>query len=195
MLFQEAIEIFRKVGDRRSVAIALINLARTAYREGEFENAAQLLDESLSLSRQLSIRWTDSFVLEIIGLLSRSQGNMAQACELFKESLKISAEQDNQQGIANCLGALAGLAVFAKQPARAARLFAAAEKIRDTQKMYMGGDDRQEYEQYLAALRRELDQTTMDALWMEGYSISLEEIIADLKDWQASWWAQPQPVA
>ncbi len=193
--FIEAIDIFQKVGDRRNVAMAWINLARTAYRQGDRESATRFLNESMSLSRQLSIRWTISFVLEIMGLLNRSQGNLAQAYELFKESLNISAEQDNQQGIANCLGALAGLAVLAKQPARAARLFAATEKIRNTQGLYMGRDDRQEYEQYLATLRGQLDQKAIETVWMEGHSITLAEIIDDLKDWQASWWTRPEPVA
>lgn len=27
---------------------------------------------------------------------------------------------------------------------------------------------------------------------MEGYAITLPEIIADLEGWQASWWTQPE---
>ncbi len=194
MLFHDALDIFKKVGDRRNVAIALINLARAAYRQEDHESAWLFLNESMSLSRQLSIRWTISFVLEIMGLLNRGQGNMAQAFELFKESLKISMEQDNQQGIANCLGALAGLSVSAKEPARAARLFAASEKIREAQGMFMAGNDRHEYEQFLATLHDQLDHKAIETLWEEGYSVTLKEIIADLEDWQASWWSQPEQV-
>jgi predicted ATPase/class 3 adenylate cyclase len=192
--FHEALDIFQKVGDRRNIAIALINLARAAYRQGDHESAWLFLNESMTLSRQLSIRWTISFVLEIMGLLNRGQGNMVQAFELFKESLEISTEQANQQGIANCLGALAGLSVVAKQPARAARLFAASEKIRDIHGMFMAGDDRKEFEQFLITLRDQFDRKTIETLWREGYSLTLDEIMDDLETWQPSWWSQPETI-
>ncbi len=129
-IFQEALVIFQEINDCRNIAAAYVNLARTAYRQGDHEAAMQYLDASLSISRQLNIRWTLGLVLEITGLLERSQGNYARARELFLESLRLSDEQKNQQGIANCLGALAGLAVISDQAPRAARLFAAAAKLR-----------------------------------------------------------------
>ena len=193
-LLLEAHDIFQKFGDRRSVAYTSINVARTAYRQGDLKCAMQLLEESLSVSRELEIQWVRSLALEIMGLLQRSVGHYESSKELFQESLAASLEQENQQGIANCLGALAGLAVLAQQPARAARLFAAADKIRQTIGAKMGNDDRQEYERYLALTRNQMDIKAFENAWLEGASLTSEQVINDLGDWQDTSVVAPAPV-
>ena len=176
---EESLAIFRKVGDRRSVAQMLINLARVAYRQRDFASASQLLEESLAISKELDIRWCWAFSLEIMGLLQRSQGDLGRASALFQESLRLSAEQENLQGILNCLGAIAGLAGMVQQPARSARLFAAAEKMRDAVGVKMGHSDRQEYEGYLTLLRSQLDVAAFNAAWSEGTSMTIEQAVEE----------------
>jgi predicted ATPase len=177
--FLEALAIFRKVGDRRSVARMLVNLARTAYRQADQVVATNYLEESMSISRELDCRWTLAYSLEIMGLIQRSLGHLDQAGQLIRESLRLSAEQDNQQGILNCLGALAGLAAMTGQPIRAARLFAVADRLRETIGVRMGVDDRREYERYLDSLRDQLTQATFEAAWSEGNALSVEAAIEE----------------
>lgn len=179
----EALEIFEKLGDRRSMAMTWINLARTAYRQGDHEGAMRFLDESLSLSRQLNIDWSVGLALEIMGLLERSRGNYQQALERFRESLQIALEQDNQQGIANCLGAIAGLATLTDQPACAASLFAAAQKAREAIGARMGGGDQAEYEEYLASAHRPLDEAAFKAAWDRGWVLSPAQAVEELCAW------------
>lgn len=193
-IFQEALQIFQEINDCRNIAAAFVNLARTAYRQGDHEAAMQYLDASLSLSRRLNIRWTLGFVLEIMGLLERSRGNYARAGELFLESLRLSDEQKNQQGIANCLGALAGLAVISNQAPRAVRLFAAAARLRREMRAKMSSSDLLEYEQYLDRVHRQLDHATFEAVWSEGFNMATEQIIEDLKGWSGDFKGAPLPI-
>jgi predicted ATPase/class 3 adenylate cyclase/Tfp pilus assembly protein PilF len=174
---QEALAIFRKVNDPRSIAQTLVNLARSAYRQGDQASAMSYLEESLSLSRELDIRWSLAFSLEIMGLVKRSQGDFQSALALFQESLLLSLEQANQQGIANCLGAIAGLAALNGQPAESARLFSAAANLRSSMGAKMGADDQREYEQYLAVLRQELDEVVFNRLMLEGCNITTEQAV------------------
>jgi predicted ATPase/class 3 adenylate cyclase/Tfp pilus assembly protein PilF len=181
--FQEALTIFQKINDSRNMAGTYVHLARTAYRQGEHQAAMHYLQESLSISQKLNVRWTLGFVLEIMGLLQRSDGNYEQALKLFQESLHLSVKQENQQGIANCLGALAGLAVLANQPARAARLFAAAARLRREMGANMSSNDRLEYEKYLTMVHEHLNYAAFEAEWLQGFSMTTEQIIEDLKGW------------
>lgn len=176
---EEALAIFRKVDDQRNVVHMLVSLARTAYRQGDRLGATRYLEESLAISRQLDIRWALALSLEIMGLLERSQGYFDRAAELFRESLILSFEQDNLQGMLNCLGALAGLAAMVDQPVRAARLFAFAEKLRQEIGAYMGRDDREEYEDYLAILRQKLPEAAFNVAWSEGYAMTVEQAIGE----------------
>jgi predicted ATPase/class 3 adenylate cyclase/uncharacterized protein HemY len=174
---QEALAVFRKVDDGRSIAQTLVNLARTVYRQGDLETAQSYLEESLRLSRELDVRWSLAFSLEILGLVKRSSGNLAGALELFRESLVLSAEQENNQGIANCLGAIAGLAALNHQPANSARLFSAAANLREAMGVVMGAEDQREYERYLAVLRQELNEEQFNKLMLEGCSLNTQQAV------------------
>jgi predicted ATPase/class 3 adenylate cyclase/Tfp pilus assembly protein PilF len=175
--FNNSIKIFGKIGDRRNVAITWINLARTANRQGNLENANKYLDESLAVAHQLKTGWTQGLALEISGLLQRKQGNHAQALTLFKESLDISDLQDNLQGIANCLGAIAGLAITAEQPVEGLQLFAAAQMIRQQISAKMGQGDQAEYDLYLDLADQQLDKVRFEKAWSQGSSLTLAQAI------------------
>jgi hypothetical protein len=99
------------------------------------------------------------------------------ALDLFRESLELSAEQENQQGIANCLGAMAGLAALNHQAANSARLFSAAAKLRDIMGVVMGAEDQNEYERYLSFLRQELDMEQFDQLMQDGYALNTQQAV------------------
>lgn len=176
-LFIEAIDLFEKVGDRRNTASARVNLARTLYRQGDHEAAHQIVDDGLAISRELNIRWTLSLGLEISGLLQRSQHNDEIALGLFQESLLISVEQDNRQGIANCLGAIAGLAAIGDQPFVATMLFAAAHNIRQEIGAGMGREDQGEYDYYLAVARQKLTEDEYKAAWACGSNMPLDQAL------------------
>jgi predicted ATPase/class 3 adenylate cyclase len=181
--FQEALYTFQALNDCRDIASIYVNLARTAYRIGDHEIAIQYLNDGLELSRKLGTRWTHGFVLEIMGLLERSQGNFDRALVLFRESLRLSIEQDNQQGIANCFGALAGMAVLADQPVRATHYFAASARLRRQMEAKMSNHDRKEYEHYLTLVHKQLDHAQFEMEWSEGFSMSAEQIIDDIDNW------------
>ena len=181
--FEQALKIFQKINDCRNIAGSYVNLARTAYRQGDHLSAQQFLEKSLSISRKKNTRWTLGFVLEIMGLLQRSEGNTERALALFRESLHLAIEQENQQGIANCLGALAGLAIVNDQAKRSTRLFAAAAKLRRDMGAKMSNNDHLEYEKYLTLVHEHLDHATFEAEWLEGFASTTEEIIADLQQW------------
>jgi predicted ATPase/class 3 adenylate cyclase len=182
-IFQQALVIFKKLNDRRNTSYTYVNLARTAYRQGDHNAARHFLEESLSTSKKLNTRWNLALVLEIMGLLQRSEGNYKLSLELFRESLVLSVAQENQQGIANCLGALAGLAVMANQPGRAARLFAAAARLRREMGAKMSSNDRLEYEHYLTMVHKHLDHAAFEVEWSEGFLMETGQFIKELREW------------
>jgi hypothetical protein len=159
-----------------------VNLARTAYRQGDLESGLRYLQESLSISHELDIRWCLAYSMEIMGLIFRGQDKYSEANQCFLDSLRISVEQENRQGILNCLGALAGLAARTEQPVRAARLFAVADRLREQIGVRMGLDDRKEYEMYLDVVRLGLDEPAFQVAWAEGITMSIEQAVAEAEE-------------
>jgi predicted ATPase/class 3 adenylate cyclase len=182
-IFQEAIAMFQEINDCRNIAGSYVHLARTAYRQEDYIAAMHFLEESLSISIALNIGWTLGFVYEIMGLLHRSKGEYKRALGFFQESLRLAIKQENQQGIANCFGALAGLAVKEDQASRGARLFAAAARLRRKMGAKMSSSDRIEYENYLSMAQERLDHAAFEAQWSEGFSMNTEHIVKELDAW------------
>jgi len=175
--FLESLESFREVNDRRNIAHTLVGLARTAYRLDDHSSAQEYLEESLSLSREFSIQWSLAYSLEIMGLLRRSEDDYSHALLMFQESLRLSSEQENRQGIANCLGAIAGLATMLGQPGIGVRIFAATEQVREGIGGRMGLADREEYEACLQLARSQMDEAAFSTSWSDGQGMGTKQAI------------------
>ena len=111
-----------------------------------------------------------------LGNAARSQGDDGRARALYEESLAILRELGDRRGIAESLEMFAALAV-AQQPERAARLFGAAEALREAIRAPRPVIDRADYERQVAATCAALGEEAFGAAWAEGRALSLEEAI------------------
>jgi DNA-binding CsgD family transcriptional regulator len=92
----------------------------------------------------------------------------------LKESLTLNREIGSLEYVAYCLEGFAGLAGARAQGARAARLWGAAEALRETISDPLPPADRPEYDRSMAAARAELDEGSWEAAFAEGKSMPLE---------------------
>src|SRR5216683_875417 len=109
MLAQQSLALFRELGDRRGVALALDRLGMAAWRRGDFATARVLMEEDLALFRELGDRDRVAWSLFTLGLLNNKQGEYARACALFEESLTLYREMEHREGMAEALSLLARL--------------------------------------------------------------------------------------
>jgi tetratricopeptide (TPR) repeat protein len=97
---QQALALYREVGDKQGIAFALNNLGTQAQEQGDYEWAKALLEESLALYRELGDQWGIANVLCTSGFGEGWQGNNERAIALFEESLALYREVGDKQGIA-----------------------------------------------------------------------------------------------
>jgi non-specific serine/threonine protein kinase len=102
----------------------------------------------------------------------------AQARRLLTESLSISQELVDHQGLARCLEAFAGMAALEHQPELAFRLAGAAEALRDTLEIPLWPVDQLLLERHLATARQVLDEAAVTASRASGYALSVEDAVA-----------------
>jgi len=176
VLFQDALDVARHEGMKDYSAWSLINLGRIAYVQGDLVRASPLFEESLALFRDLDYR---DGLAQVLLELARVQGDRNRAAELFGESLVLCREIESARDMAYCLAGLAGIAAASGQPERAARLFGAAEVLREPVGMPLPPAYRAAYERDVAAIRAQLDDTTLAAAWAAGRAMTLEQAIAE----------------
>jgi non-specific serine/threonine protein kinase len=108
------------------------------------------------------------------------QGDADRAETLQRESLALRQSIDDTVGLGRCLDSLGWAASARGQPARAARLFGAAEALRERTGAAPHVPWRQEHERRVTAAWAALDETAFSAAWAEGRALPLDRVIADL---------------
>jgi non-specific serine/threonine protein kinase len=105
------------------------------------------------------------------------RGVYGRAAEHFTQSLTLSAEIRNRWIPVECLHGLASLACVAQQYERAARLFGAANQLRDALSLRSKPADQECYDHHAATTRTGLGEAAFAAAWAEGQAMTLDQAI------------------
>jgi predicted ATPase/class 3 adenylate cyclase len=107
-LVQESLALFRKLQDKRGIALSLDRLGMAAWRRGNFPAARPLMEEDLVLFKELGDQDRVAWSLFTLGLLNTKQGEYSRAYALLEESLALFRKLGNKRGIAASLTQLGG---------------------------------------------------------------------------------------
>jgi CHAT domain-containing protein/Tfp pilus assembly protein PilF len=86
----EALELYRRAGDRRQEAVTLSNIGEAHRLLGEMQKALEKYNESLPLSRAVGDRRQEALTLTNIGAVYSSLGEAQKGLEKFNEALPLS---------------------------------------------------------------------------------------------------------
>jgi predicted ATPase/class 3 adenylate cyclase len=175
--YQESLELFRKLGYQEGIAYILNSLGEVMRGRGDYEQAGMLYEESLALARELGIKRVVASTLHNLGSIALYHRDTGSSAARFRESLALFLELSDKEGLTVCLAGLAAIAVTTGQPARAGRLFGAAEAVHLTMGGILWPTDHAEQAGYMAAARAQLDEATFTTAWAEGQAMALEQAI------------------
>lgn len=105
-LYEEALDIYRKTGDKLSVGQALGPLASCAIKRYKFLHAERLYRESLSLFREVKNEREIAGVLENLAEVALDRRKYADAHSFADESLTLYSKLEDKHGIATALRGL-----------------------------------------------------------------------------------------
>jgi len=121
-LLEEALALWRALGDTRGSAGALGNLGLVAHARGEYARAAALHEEALALWRALGDTRGVSVALGNLGRVALRQGDEARALALLEETLRLKHRVGDTRGSAGTLTSLGRIAARRGEYARATGL-------------------------------------------------------------------------
>jgi predicted ATPase/DNA-binding SARP family transcriptional activator/DNA-binding CsgD family transcriptional regulator len=177
-LFEEALSLSREVGDRRTIAYVHHNLGEVARHRDEYGRAKTLGAEALSLFRELDDEWCVARTLSWLGLVTAYKGDDHEAAAGFlREGLALIQRIGDWEWATYCLESFAALAGAQGDGTRAARLYGAAEALRETIGAPLPPVDRPDYDRSVAAARSRLDEAAFAAAWAEGRAMPLETAV------------------
>ena len=177
-LLEESLALYRELGDKEGIADSYALSGQLALSRGDVARARSLLQESVALSREMGLRWHAARSLLALARVEAAQGDSTTARALYEESLTLCREVGYTLGIALALEGLAGVVAAQGEPAWAARLWGAAEALREARGIPLPPVYRAGYEHWVAAARARLGELAFAAAWSEGRTMSFEQALA-----------------
>jgi predicted ATPase/DNA-binding CsgD family transcriptional regulator len=197
-LCQEAEALRATFTDRPAIGELLVFLGMVALYEGDVERAVTLLGESLDLFRALgnappaggpedekdinlstAIELVAGQAQEYLWLSALEAGDLDGATALIEKELRPLRDLGNKPKISYCLLGLAAIAALRGRPDRAARLWVAAEALREEIGLALVLWDHAvtDYEALLADARSQLGGAGWENAQKEARDLSLEQVI------------------
>jgi tetratricopeptide (TPR) repeat protein len=102
--FEEALELFGRLGDDHGRAWTLVGLGGALHEQNRYDPAAELLQEAIDLfGERASDRRGEAWAQEWLGVVRRYQERREEALALFRDSLEHFRAVGDRRGEAYCL--------------------------------------------------------------------------------------------
>jgi DNA-binding CsgD family transcriptional regulator len=176
-LAQESLALARELEAKEGRASGLGLLGRLAVREGDLNSACTLLEESVALYRELGYLANVAIQLSDLAQSRADLGDYTAAHAHYEESVAIASQIDDKWNISTSLEGLANVAAVQGELVWAARLWGAAEAVRQQIAVPRPPIDRAAYERSVAAARTDLGEKVFAAAWAQGRSMTPEQVL------------------
>lgn len=169
-----SIHLLRKDGTTSLLAEALNNLGWIrAIELNSVSDAAELLDESLSLARQSGDLWTLQEVLDSVAALKLANGDVDAAEDLQQESLRTCAAIGDVWSLPRILAGFVRIAMVRGQPDKALRVGAAASRLRDEFGLVLMAAEEAQLGPLIESARASLAPDVAETAWRDGLQMSM----------------------
>ena len=178
VLAEDALALARETGDSGAIARALVIPGLAAVASRDHERAVALHEESLSLARVARDNTTIALAFGLGAFAYLGCDDLWRAQELCEEGFLASPQPPVMVVTGFLLHASAAVAGSQGHPARAARLWGAAESLRETIGAILSPLELHTYGPYVDSARAKDDATAWEECWAEGKAMSSKQAVA-----------------
>lgn len=130
--------------------------------------------------REMERHWYRAWTLIVLAQVESQQGQYCRRSRYFEESPELSREINDKWLIPWSLEGLAGVIATQGEAAQAARLWGAAEALRENYSFPMPPIEYSSYEQAVTSVRCELGEEAFATAWSQERTTPLEQVIYDV---------------
>jgi non-specific serine/threonine protein kinase len=130
------------------------------------------------LLREHDLAGTVPSLLHNLGCVALRRNDARRALRLFRESLALFRDQGDRRGVADCLEGVAGAFGALRQPERAARLFGAAERLREATGSPAWPANASDVARGIDSVRQALDPVAFARAWGDGRRWAVEQAVS-----------------
>ncbi len=177
-LCEEALGLFRDLGDKAGITLASNVLGELSRLDGDYERAGRAYQGAIDIAHEEGNKLYEAISLSNLSYVAYHQGDYEEAAAIVKEVIARLLELENTRHLPQDLALLAGPVAAQGDPHKAAQLLGASEALLEAMGLYLQAGDQFEIERYVTATREQLDAADVEAAWSKGRAMSLEEAVA-----------------
>jgi predicted ATPase/DNA-binding SARP family transcriptional activator len=177
-LFEQTLTVLGGTGGKDQIAVVLYRLGIVARCREDYEGALGFEQRCLILAEELGDKQIEAYALGELGVIWQLVGNSDRASTVLKESLELLVGVGDRWCITKTLEAMGAVSVEREALPRAARLFGAAERLREDIGAPLEPYEQAAHQRRVAAVRAALGVAESEELWREGRAMSFEDAIA-----------------
>ncbi|MCI0608771.1 MAG: tetratricopeptide repeat protein, partial [Anaerolineae bacterium] len=174
---EEAIAVSEAGGNRWGSSMTIFGLGFFARTIGDYDQARSRFRTCLPVFLEFGDKHRINMIQSELAHIEREQGQFKQAIPMYRETILEWQRLGHRAAIAHQLECFAFIAKAQEQPERAAKLFGAAEALREKINIAMTPQERIEYDRGIADLRANMDEKVFASHWAEGRSMRMDEAI------------------
>jgi predicted ATPase len=175
---ERATEAARRSGNPFEIAYLAQARGRVASMAGRLAEAQGWFRESQAQFHAIGDRRFELSAQSELGHALRRDGRIEEAEAEYRHSIQGWQRSGNRGAVAHQLESFALLALARGEGLRAARLFGAAEALREVADAQMTPLEREEYNAEVGRLRAALDKGALNAGWAAGRQMTADEAVA-----------------
>jgi predicted ATPase/class 3 adenylate cyclase len=175
----EALAIYRSLGDERGEANVLWGIGNMLYFANEIDPGSNELALALEKFRKVGDRTMEAWTLHMLGGAFLGQGRLDEARDGLRRALRHFYAASDTAGVTLALDDLSGLALAENDPERAGRLWGAARYLTtSTGALLASVVDSALDSPVSPTIRNAMDPEALSVLAREGAALTLDEAVA-----------------
>ncbi len=174
---EEGAALLQQSGDRWSANMALLGMAMTATFIGNYADARARFSALGPRFAELGDRHRVNMVKSELAHIDRREGNFEKAESAYRETILEWKRLGHRAAIAHQLECFASIAQTRANGPRAARLYGAADALREKISIAMTPVEKTEYDRLVSELRSSMDEEGFTLAWADGRLMSADQAI------------------
>jgi predicted ATPase len=175
---EEMLALDTELGNKNGMAAYFLISGREALGRGDAVTAQAQIEQCLALWQEMEDRWNAFWAIDILGRIKAYQGDVAAALAFYEQNLAVARELNDDWQWAFCLEGWASTVATQGKCTWAARLWGAAESLRERCGIPITPFDRVDYESAVAAARTHLVEQEFTTAWAEGRTMTFEQVLS-----------------
>jgi ATP/maltotriose-dependent transcriptional regulator MalT len=179
-IYEEGIVVCQEVGYTSLLPAFMLSMGYELLVEGDYERGAALNEEALALFRERGYKGRLQYALDNLGWAALLGGDHERARTFYEESLTLCKELGDRMNASASLEGLACVTGAQGEAERAARLFGAAEELREALGAVayrLSPEEEAWREPYRTTARSRLGEAAWGEALLQGRAMGMEEAI------------------